>query len=56
MPQCDTNDKTPGEVVDCKLAYWRKEAERLTKERDSLNDQITKAQDRIQAFTDAKRK
>ncbi len=52
---CDSNDKTPAESVECKLAYWQKKVVDLKKERDALDEKLTKAQERVQAFGDAKR-
>ena len=56
VPVCESNSKTPAETVECKLDYWKKEVERLQKDKANIEEQITKAQERVQAFTDAKRK
>lgn len=54
-PDCDSNSKTPSESLDCKLDYWRKQLEDAQHRRDLADKDITKAQERIGAFTDAKR-
>lgn len=47
---CDDNEKTPSEVIDCKIAYWRKQAEDLSKEMDELQKRLDHAKERQKAF------
>ncbi|TAL02652.1 MAG: hypothetical protein EPO08_06470 [Rhodospirillaceae bacterium] len=47
---CDSNEKTPNEAVDCKLAYWKVQVEKLQKERVDLDGKIARAAERLDAF------
>jgi hypothetical protein len=47
---CDSNERTPTESLDCKLAYWQKETEKLQKQRDEVDGKLTKAKERTDAF------
>lgn len=52
---CDTNDRTPAEALDCKLDAWRKRLAEAQQRKGAAEKDIDKAQERISAFTDAKR-
>ena len=52
---CDSNDKTPTESLDCKIAYWNKQLDDAKKRDDQAQKDIAHAQERIQAFTDARK-
>lgn len=52
---CDTNDRTPAEALDCKLDAWRKRLAEAQQRKSAAEKDIDKAQERIAAFTDAKR-
>jgi hypothetical protein len=48
---CDTNEKTPHETLQCKLDYWKKVAVDRQKDIDKATDSLRKAQERVDAFT-----
>lgn len=52
---CDSNEKTPAEMITCKVEYWRKEVERLQAKKADVEKELTKAQERVSAFTDAQK-
>lgn len=51
---CDVVDKTPNEVNECKLKYWKWKLESLQKNRADLDKKVDEAKERIQAFSPAK--
>jgi phage protein U len=48
---CDANEKTPHETLQCKLDYWKKAVVDRQKDVDKATDSLRKAQERVDAFT-----
>lgn len=53
--RCDTNDKTPRESLDCKLAYWKRKLSEASERKAKAEKDIEAANERIGAFTNAQR-